>query len=202
MRTLTIRGIPEDVLARLRARAAGNHRSLNGEVLSILRRAAGDVAGPAAVAGIPGPAAAVAGTPGPTAAGNAGSAEAPAGAAADAVREPVARYGGADAPASDAATSLLDTIDRRALADVCRRHRIRWLAVFGSHARGDARPGSDVDVVVEFEAGQTPGLGFVRVADALRPVFGGRAVDLRTRRGLAPRLRDRILADARELYAA
>jgi predicted nucleotidyltransferase len=42
----------------------------------------------------------------------------------------------------------------------------------------------------------------MRVADALRPVLGGRRVDLVTRRGLAPRLREQILAGARTLHAA
>jgi predicted nucleotidyltransferase len=48
----------------------------------------------------------------------------------------------------------------------------------------------------------TPGFGIIRVAEALRPVFDGQRVDLVTRRGLAPRLRDSILASARSLYAA
>jgi uncharacterized protein len=124
------------------------------------------------------------------------------------VKETPLRYGSVK-PATDSAAvrpaaeaSLDDVIDREALARVCRQHRIRWLAVFGSHARGEARPDSDVDVVVEFAPGATPGLGIIRVADALGPVFGGRRVDLVTRRGLAPRLRDRILSEARELHAA
>jgi uncharacterized protein len=187
-RSLTIRGIPEAVLAHLRARAAARHRSLNGEVLAILTSAAEEALG---------------------------------GSRASAVRETARFYDAAphdtashdtappDAASHDAGShdtaahdSLLDVINRDALAAVCRRHHIRWLAVFGSHARGDASVNSDVDVVVEFEPGRTPGLGIIRVADALRPVLGGRRVDLVTRRGLAPRLRDRILAEARELYAA
>lgn len=100
------------------------------------------------------------------------------------------------------ATALSEAVDLEALAAVCRRHHIRWLAVFGSHARGDARPDSDVDVVVDFEPRMTPGLGIVGVTEALRPVFGGRRVDLVTRRGLSPRLRDRVLAAALVLYGA
>jgi uncharacterized protein len=174
-RSLTIRGIPDAVLARLRARAAREHRSLNGEVLSILARAAEDDASCQRAA---------------------------------TVRETAPVYGRAEREAGSAATrpaagtSLLDAVDRDALAGVCRRHGIRWLAVFGSHARGDARPDSDVDVVVEFAPGMTPGLGIIRVADALRPVLGGGRVDLVTRRALASRLRQRILSEARELYAA
>jgi uncharacterized protein len=172
-RSLTIRGIPDAVLARLRARAAREHRSLNGEVLAILACAAAEDAS----------------SPRP------------------AVAETAPEYGPAEtaagsAAAHPAAVSLLDAVDRDALAGVCRRHRIHWLAVFGSHARGDARADSDVDVVVEFAPGMTPGLGMIRVAEALRPVLGDRRVDLVTRRGLAPRLRDRVLSEARELYAA
>ncbi|MBI4419406.1 MAG: nucleotidyltransferase domain-containing protein [Gemmatimonadetes bacterium] len=95
-----------------------------------------------------------------------------------------------------------DAVDRDALETVCRRHHIRSLAVFGSHAKGNAGPDSDVDVVVDFEPGMTPGLGIETVAEALRPVLGGRRVDLVTRRGLSPRLRERILATAVPLYGA
>jgi uncharacterized protein len=165
-RSLTIRGLSEVTLDRLRTRAAREHRSLNGEVLAILTRAAEEEPVDATV------------------------------------REPSATYAAAARAAADPDRSLLDAIDRDALARTCRQHHIRWLAVFGSHARGEAWADSDVDVVVEFAPGMTPGLGIVRVADALRPVFGGRRVDLVTRRGLAPRLRDRVLAEARELYAA
>jgi predicted nucleotidyltransferase len=93
-------------------------------------------------------------------------------------------------------------VDQEALAAVCRQHHIAWLAVFGSRAGGDARPESDIDVVVEFEPGMTPGLGIVSVADALRPVLGGARVDLVTRRGLRGPLRDRILASAVPLHGA
>jgi uncharacterized protein len=174
-RSLTIRGLSDETLERLRARAARQHRSLNGEVLAILARAAEEDAGVRS-----------AGT----------------------LREASATYRAVRRAAGDTATSpgnaapLIEGIDLDVLAATCRRHHIRWLAVFGSHARGEARADSDADVVVEFAPGMTPGLGIVRVADALRPVFGGRRVDLVTRRGLAPRLRDRILAEARELYAA
>jgi len=85
---------------------------------------------------------------------------------------------------------------------VCREYHIRSLAVFGSQVSGAVHADSDVDVLVEFAPGMTPGLGFVSVADALRPVFGGRRVDLVTRRGLAPRVRDHILRTAVPLYGA
>ncbi len=97
---------------------------------------------------------------------------------------------------------FLESVDAAALADVCRRQHIEWLAVFGSSVRGDARADSDVDVVVDFAPGKTPGFGLVRVAEALSPLFGDRRVDLLTRHGLSPRLRDTILSSARTLHGA
>jgi hypothetical protein len=89
-----------------------------------------------------------------------------------------------------------------ALDQVCRRYHIRSLAAFGSSARGQARPESDVDLVAEFEPGMTPGLAIMSVEEALRPLFGGRRVDLVTVRGLSSGLRARIQAEAVPLYGA
>ncbi len=49
-------------------------------------------------------------------------------------------------------------VDREKLVDLCHRYHIRRLALFGSVLRDDFRPGSDVDVLVEFEPGQVVGL--------------------------------------------
>jgi uncharacterized protein len=185
-RSLTIRGIPDEMLARLRARAAASHRSLNGELLAILAAAAESDDGASSGA--------------QSAAHTSGGAR-----GNPTVREPAAAYapgGTAGIGGTRQPQDFRDEVDRTALAAACRRHNIRWLAVFGSWARGEARPDSDVDVVAEFEPGKTPGLGIVRVAEALRPLFGGRPVDLVTRRGLAPRLRARVLAEAKVLHAA
>lgn len=99
---------------------------------------------------------------------------------------------GPEAPRSPLPAELVDTAE---LVAVCRRYHIERLAVFGSFARGEATPESDVDVVVDFAPGMTPGLGIERVAAALARVFG-RRVDLVTRRGLSPRFRERILGDS------
>ena len=92
-------------------------------------------------------------------------------------------------------------IDREALATLCRRHGIRRLALFGSVLRGDVRPDSDVDVLVEFEPGQTPGLRFIAIEDELSRLLG-RKVDLNTPGFLSPHFRDRILREAFPLYEA
>ncbi len=89
------------------------------------------------------------------------------------------------------------------VAAFCRRHGIRWLALFGSAARGTLRPDSDVDVLVEFESGRTPGfLGLASVERELRPLVGGRPVDLHTPQGLSPYFRDDVLASASVQYVA
>jgi predicted nucleotidyltransferase len=90
--------------------------------------------------------------------------------------------------------------DRAAIAAFCRSHHIRWLALFGSHARGEATTDSDVDIVVEFEAGRTPGFGIVTIVGMLTNLFGGRRVDLVTLKGVSPRIRERVLHSARVLY--
>jgi predicted nucleotidyltransferase len=71
---------------------------------------------------------------------------------------------------------------------------VRSLAVFGSVVRGEATAGSDIDIIVEFD--ETPGFfGFAALQDRLRMELGC-DVDLFTRAGLHPALRDRILAEA------
>jgi hypothetical protein len=76
-------------------------------------------------------------------------------------------------------------VSPESLAAVCSRYRIRELAVFGSAARGDMRPGSDVDILVEFEPGAHPGLGFFQPEEELTERFG-RRVDLGRKSLLKP----------------
>lgn len=91
-------------------------------------------------------------------------------------------------------------VDAKQVAGFCRRHRIRKLAFFGSVLRQDYRPDSDVDVLVEFEPGQVPGFGFLRVQEELSALFGGRPVDLVTFKALNRRLRSHILRTAEVAY--
>lgn len=93
-------------------------------------------------------------------------------------------------------------VDGPALEGFCRRHHIRRLSLFGSVLREDFGPDSDIDVLVEFEPGHTPGLAFMRMERELSGLFGGRQVDLVTPRFLNHRIRDRILAEAQTQYAA
>ena len=87
------------------------------------------------------------------------------------------------------------------IADFCRRHHIRKLAVFGSVLHGDSRPDSDLDILVEFELGHVPGLAFFGMEQELSELLG-RKVDLNTPQFLSPYFRDVVLAEAEVQYAA
>ncbi len=87
------------------------------------------------------------------------------------------------------------------LAAICRRHAVRRLSAFGSVLRDDFLTSSDLDLLVEFEPGRTPGFGFFRLQEELTGLFG-RRVDLNTRASLSPYFRDRVLFEARDLYVA
>ncbi len=94
------------------------------------------------------------------------------------------------------------TVSRAELADFALRHSVRRLALFGSAARGELRTTSDVDVLVDMEAGSRAGLfEQVRMADELEALFG-RRVDLVTRGGLKPRVRATVEREAIVLYGA
>ena len=75
------------------------------------------------------------------------------------------------------------------------------MAAFGSAARGDIQPGSDVDILVEFEPGTHPGLGFFQLEEELSALFG-RRVDLGRKSLLKPLVRPNVLRDAVVLYGA
>ncbi len=83
--------------------------------------------------------------------------------------------------------------------EFCRRHHIRRLAFFGSVLRDDFTPSSDVDVLVEFEPGKTPGFAFFSMEEELSRILG-RRVDLNTPNSLSKYFRDEVLAEAEELY--
>ena len=83
----------------------------------------------------------------------------------------------------------------------CERYGVRELSLFGSVVRSDFGPDSDIDVLVEFAAGRAPSLfSFLDLQVELQTLLG-RRVDLVSKRGLNPHLRDRILAAREVLYA-
>jgi len=78
-----------------------------------------------------------------------------------------------------------------------RRHRAANVRVFGSVARGEAGPASDVDLLVDLERGATY-FDLVDLEESLGRLIGSK-VQVVSSDGLSPHLRSDILAEARPL---
>lgn len=88
------------------------------------------------------------------------------------------------------------------IADLCRRYEVSELSLFGSAVRGEMRPDSDFDFLVEYLPEAKPSLlDLSAMMNDLSDLLG-RPVDLGVKRALKPRMRDRILAEAQVIYAA
>jgi len=87
-------------------------------------------------------------------------------------------------------------VDQSRIAEFCRRHGVRRLALFGSVLRDDFRPDSDVDVLVEFEPGVRVGLIRLAGLEAELSAMLGRRVDLRTPADLSRNFRPALLNSA------
>jgi len=168
----SVKNVPGDTAEALRSRARRNHRSLQGELLAILEAAVAVESGP----------------------------EAEVREAVQPWPAPATVATGDRFPVRPGAAAVVLDIDRDKLAEICRRHHIRRLSVFGSALRGDFGPGSDVDFLVEFDRRLPVGLRIFDVEADLAPLIGGRKPDLVNPRFLNPRLKSEILASARVLY--
>jgi predicted nucleotidyltransferase len=89
-------------------------------------------------------------------------------------------------------------IDHERLTELCRQHGVAVLKIFGSAARGDDSPDSDIDLLIEFR-GRKGLLELVSLEIELTEMFG-RKVDLVTEASLSPYIRDRILSSASVIY--
>ena len=94
------------------------------------------------------------------------------------------------------------TVSDAEVAAICQRYNVRELSVFGSVARGEHRPDSDVDLLVDFDPEARIGLLEVGALMQELSTLVGRRVDIAIKRALKPRIRSEVLADARILYAA
>jgi predicted nucleotidyltransferase len=98
------------------------------------------------------------------------------------------------------AYSLKNKISKEKLAGFCKKNHIKKLSVFGSAVRGELLPDSDIDLLVEFEQGLTPGLfSIIRMEMELAQMLG-RKVDLRTPEDLSQYFRDEVLRNAELQY--
>lgn len=94
--------------------------------------------------------------------------------------------------------------DQRLLSKICRKHGVKKMSLFGSGARGELRPDSDVDLMVEFKrTRKTSSFGVVTMQEELSAVFGNRTIQITSPAILHnPYRRRSIEPDLKVLYAA
>lgn len=95
---------------------------------------------------------------------------------------------------------LLTGVDLTRVREVCERYGVASLEVFGSAARGEAGPDSDVDLLYVLKPHVRLGFGFFDLEDDLAEVFG-RPVDLVARPSINKHLREQVLTDVHPLCA-
>jgi uncharacterized protein len=88
--------------------------------------------------------------------------------------------------------------DTSGLIGVCRKNAVTAVGVFGSMARGEATPESDIDLIVEFGERKSL-LDLVKLERELSTTLG-RKVDLLTKDAISPYLRERILGEVQTIY--
>ena len=92
----------------------------------------------------------------------------------------------------------LPQLDVRRLAEVCRANDVSYLAVFGSYARGEDSPKSDLDLIVRFSKRKSL-LGLVALQREISSAIG-RVVDLHTEASISPYLQKSIAQDLQVIY--
>ena len=107
-----------------------------------------------------------------------------------------------DTPVSRATCAQV-SVPNDLIREFCLKNCIQRLSFFGSVLRGDFRPDSDIDIIVEFMPGKTAGLlAMARMQRELSELFGGRSVDLRTPEELSRYFRDEVMKNAETCYVA
>ena len=96
---------------------------------------------------------------------------------------------------------LTDYIPKAELETFCRRNHITKMSLFGSALRDELKPGSDIDILVEFDKNHIPGLLDLAGMEIELAEMFGRKVDLRTPAELSRYFRDEVLEKARMEYA-
>ena len=96
---------------------------------------------------------------------------------------------------------LTNHIPRAELETFCRRNHITKMSLFGSALHDELKPGSDIDILVEFDKDHMPGLFDIAGMEIELAEMFGRKVDLRTPAELSRYFRDDVLEKARVEYA-
>jgi uncharacterized protein len=93
-------------------------------------------------------------------------------------------------------------IPEKKIKDFCQRYNVRRMALFGSVLRDDFHPDSDIDVLVVFDP--SAHITFITLGKMRRELSGmfHKPVDLVPQEGLKPAIRDAVISNAQEVYAA
>lgn len=98
--------------------------------------------------------------------------------------------------------SVLDLqIDPELLKEFCRKNHIRTLSLYGSALRGELQSESDIDLLVEFESGNEPGLIELAGMELELEKYFSREVEMRTSEDLSSYFRSDVIAFAEIVYA-
>jgi len=185
MATLTIRSVPKELHTRLKGRARRNRRSLNAETVLLLEQALETLPDEAALRErlrtIDQEGARISSIPPHDTAYETGVAPVP-----------VIREAAAGQPVLEASRVLRLFAEER---ERLRSLGVRRIGLFGSVLRGESRPHSDVDVLVEFDPTRKSFDALVQLAEYLEGLLG-RRVELLTTEGLSPYIGPKILQEA------
>ena len=69
------------------------------------------------------------------------------------------------------------------------------LGLFGSTVRGENTPKSDIDILIDFNAGEETYLNYINACNLLQDAFGKTKLDVVTKRGLSPYIGETILKE-------
>jgi uncharacterized protein len=96
--------------------------------------------------------------------------------------------------------SLTQYMPQEQITEFCQKHHIKKLSLFGSALKGQLRPDSDIDILVQFEEGHVPGyFRLCEMENELTDIIG-RKVDLRTPEELSRYFRNDVVKTAKVQY--
>lgn len=92
----------------------------------------------------------------------------------------------------------VEAVDVAELTRISRRHGVTFLALSGSSVRGEAKPDSDIDLLVAFASPKT----LLDLAQIQREMGDstGRKVDLLTEASISPHIRERVKTEMRVFH--
>lgn len=93
----------------------------------------------------------------------------------------------------------MDNPDFQKIKEVLSENGVEFAGVFGSRARGEEKPGSDIDILVRFKNNDKSLLDLIRVENTLSDILGV-DVDLVTEEALHPFMRDGVYKDLEVIY--